>query len=304
MRLPPFNPHIATIIGVFSIASSAVLVKLAGDVPAGMMANYRFLLAVLIMAPIILKNYRHEFKRIQKRDWLFASVAGVFLAVHFIFWFESLHYTSVTSSVILVTLQPIFLFLGTFLFFKERFSFGTIASLVIALLGSAIILFGDFTSGGSAFTGDLLAIVAAMALAIYFLAGQQVTKRLSLITYTFIIYTVSAATLLIYNLVIQNAFTGYTGTQWWLFVAMAIIPTFFGHALLNFALKWLNAATISFSLVLEPIAATVLAVIILREQVTANQLLGGTIVIFGLLLFTVSITKKRVVTISSNIPKD
>lgn len=303
MRLPPFNPYIAVIIGVISISSSAILVKLAGDAPAGIIANYRFIFAVIIMAPIIFKKYGHEFKRIRKKDWIFTILAGLFLALHFILWFESFNYTSVTSSVVLVTLQPIFAFLGTYLFFKERFSFGTIASLIIALLGSFIITTGDFQMGDGAFFGDILAILGAITITVYFLFGQQVRKRLSFMTYTFIVYTVSAVTLLFYNIGLQNSFTGYSTLQWWIFIAMAIIPTFFGHSLFNFALKWLSTSTISFSFILEPIVATILAVIILHEQVTANQLLGGTIVVFGLLLFTVSTTRKRTVTISSNLPR-
>src|SRR5690625_5043312 len=113
MRLPPFNPYIAVIIGVIAISSSAVLVKLADHAPAAIIANYRLLFAVIIMTPLILMKYRHEFRLIRKRDWILSAGAGLFLALHFILWFESLAYTSVASSVVLVTLQPIFAFLGT-----------------------------------------------------------------------------------------------------------------------------------------------------------------------------------------------
>src|SRR5699024_9719516 len=55
--LPPFNPYIAIVIAVLSVSSSAVLVKLADGVPAVIIANYRLLLAVLIMAPYVLLKY-------------------------------------------------------------------------------------------------------------------------------------------------------------------------------------------------------------------------------------------------------
>src|SRR5699024_2202321 len=122
MRLPPFNPYIAVVIGVITVSSSAVFVKFADHAPAAIIANYRLLSAVLIMAPFILMNHRHELLLIQREDWLFSALAGIFLALHFILWFESLYYTSVASSVVLVTLQPIFAFLGTYFFFRERFS--------------------------------------------------------------------------------------------------------------------------------------------------------------------------------------
>jgi drug/metabolite transporter (DMT)-like permease len=292
MRVPPFNPYIAIVIGVISVSTSAVLVKLAGNAPAAIIANYRLLLAVLLMAPIMILKYRHEFKLITKKDWLLSSLAGIFLAFHFILWFESLNYTSVASSVVLVTLQPIFAFLGTYLFFKERFSSGAVISMVIALLGSVIISWGDFQISGMALFGDILAFIGAIAITAYFLLGQNARKRVSLMTYTFVVYGVSSITLILYNLLLQNPFLGYPTKYWLIFLALAIIPTFFGHTLFNWALKWLSTSTISMAIVFEPIGASILAYFILGEKITWSQWLGGTIVIFGLFLFIMSTTRK------------
>ncbi|SHG32248.1 DMT family transporter [Ornithinibacillus halophilus] len=298
MRLPPFNPYIAVVVGVISVSTSAVIVKLASGAPAAIIAQYRLLFAVLLMAPIVLFKYKHEFKYIKKKDWILSTFAGILLAFHFILWFESLNYTSVASSVVLVSLQPIFAFLGTYLFFKERFSPGAIISMVIALFGSIIISWGDFQISGLAFWGDMLALLGAVAVTGYFLMGQNVRKRLSLMTYTFVVYGISSLTLIIYNLILQNPFVGYPTDHWLLFLALAIFPTFLGHTLFNWAIKWLSTSTISMGIVFEPIGASILAYIILGEKITWEQWLGGTIVIFGLFLFILSTTKKSKVTIS------
>jgi drug/metabolite transporter (DMT)-like permease len=58
-------------------------------------------------------------KGMSKKDWVLSIIAGVFLAFHFILWFESLNHTSVASSVVLVTLQPLFAFIGTY-FFRRK----------------------------------------------------------------------------------------------------------------------------------------------------------------------------------------
>ncbi|WP_163971723.1 DMT family transporter [Oceanobacillus halotolerans] len=298
MRLPPFNPYIAIVIGVISVSTSAVLVKLAAGTPASIIANYRLLFAVLIMTPIVIIKHRHEFKRIDQKDWILSILAGIFLAFHFIFWFESLNYTSVASSVVLVSLQPIFAFLGTYLFFQERFSPGAIISMVIALLGSFIISWGDFQISGMALFGDVLALLGAIMVTVYFLMGQKARKSLSLMTYTFIVYGVSSITLIIYNIMLQNDFFGYPAEHWWIFIALAVIPTFFGHTLFNWALKWVSTATISMAIVFEPVGASILAYFILGEKVTWSQWLGGTIVLFGLFLFIMSTSRKPSVTIS------
>ncbi|WP_028785199.1 DMT family transporter [Thalassobacillus devorans] len=292
MDKPPFNPYIAVFIGVISVSTAAIFVKLAAGAPASIIANYRLLFAVLIMSPYVLLKYREEFRKISKLDWLLACFAGIFLALHFILWFESLSYTSVASSVVLVTMQPIFAFLGTYIFFQERFTAGALLSMVITLTGSVIIGWGDFQISGMALLGDILALLGGAMVTGYFLLGQNLRKRLSLMTYTFVVYAMASAVLIIYNLLLQHPFTGYPAGHWWIFLALAIIPTFFGHTMFNWALKWLSTSTISMSILFEPLGATILAYIILGEMITWAQWLGGTIVIFGLMMFIFSTTKK------------
>ncbi|MFG6121484.1 DMT family transporter [Thalassobacillus sp. B23F22_16] len=292
MDKPPFNPYIAVFIGVISVSTAAIFVKLAAEAPASIIANYRLLIAVLIMAPYILWKYRHEFSKISWMDWILACFAGIFLALHFILWFESLNYTSVASSVVLVTMQPIFAFLGTYLFFQERFTAGSLLSMVITLTGSVIIGWGDFQISGMALLGDILALLGGAMVTGYFLLGQNLRKRLSLMTYTFVVYAMASAVLIIYNLILQHPFTGYPSDHWWIFIALAIIPTFFGHTMFNWALRWLSTSTISMSILFEPLGASILAYIILGEMITWEQWLGGTIVIFGLMMFIFSTTKK------------
>lgn len=300
LRFPPFNPYIAVIIGVIAVSTSAIFVKLASDAPAGIVAFYRLAFATILMLPIILIKYRKEIKEINRRDWLLASLSGIFLALHFILWFESLHYTSVASSVVLVTLQPIFAFVGTYIFFGERFSVGAIISMFITLVGSFIIGWGDFQISNLALIGDILALLGAVAITGYFLLGQRLRRSLSLMTYTFIVYGISSIVLLLYNIVLQNNFINYSFDYWMIFLTLAIVPTFFGHTLFNWALKWLSTSTISMAIVFEPIGATALAYFILGEKVTSMQWLGGTIVIFGLFLFVVSTTRKVKITIGQD----
>ena len=90
-------PYIAVAIGVLSVSTSAIFVRLA-VAPSSIIANYRLLIAVLLMAPLIIFKYRNEFKHISKRDWYFSIAAGIFLALHFILWFESLNHTSHSST--------------------------------------------------------------------------------------------------------------------------------------------------------------------------------------------------------------
>ena len=288
MLKPQIHPFIPIIIGVISISLSAILVKLA-QADSGIIAFYRLLFSVLIMSPLFFYKYTHELKELTKRDWIFSSIAGVFLAFHFILWFESLKYTSVASSTVLVTLQPLFAFIGTYFFFKEKLSIKTILSGVVAIMGSILISWGDFRVSGSALYGDLLALVACALITGYLLFGQDVRKRISLITYTMVVYSSSTICLFFYVLIKGESFGPYPSMTWTWFLLLAIIPNLLGHTLFNWAVKWVSTNVISIAVLFEPIGAAVLAYLVFAEKLITTQIIGGMIVILGLLLFVVDI---------------
>lgn len=284
MDTPKIHPYIPIIIGVISVSLSAIFVKLA-QAESGVIAFYRMLFSVIIMSPLFFYKYRHELKGLSKRDWLFSSVAGIFLAFHFILWFESLNYTSVASSTVLVTLQPLFAFVGTYFFFKEKLSIKTILSGAIAIGGSFLISWGDFKVSGSALYGDMLALISCALITAYLLFGQDVRKRISLITYTMVVYSVSTICLFFYILIKGESFGPYPSSTWIWFLLLAIIPNLLGHTLFNWAVKYVSTNAISVAILFEPIGAAVLAYFIFAEKLIASQLVGGTIILLGLMLF-------------------
>lgn len=288
MEKPKIHPLIPIIIGVISISLSAILVKLA-EADSGVIAFYRLLFSVLIMSPIFIYKYIPELKQLNKRDWIFSLVAGIFLAFHFILWFESLNYTSVASSTVLVTLQPLFAFIGTYFFFKEKLSVKTIISGIVAIIGSFLISWGDFKVSGSALYGDLLALIACALITGYLLFGQDVRKRISLITYTMVVYSSSTVCLFFYVLLKGESFGPYSPMTWIWFLLLAIIPNLLGHTLFNWAVKWVSTNVISISVLFEPVGAAILAYFVFAEKLIATQIIGGLIVIFGLLLFVIDL---------------
>ncbi|MGF2617560.1 DMT family transporter [Rossellomorea vietnamensis] len=278
------NPYFILVIGVISVSTSAILVKVSSS-DAGIIAFYRLLFTILLMSPVFLLKYRNELKSITIRDWGFTTAAGFFLAFHFILWFESLNYTSVASSTVLVTLQPLFAFAGTYLFFKEKFSKTALLSALLAIGGSIIISWGDFRISGMALWGDLLALLACALVTAYLLFGQNVRKRISLITYTFIVYLMSTIVLFLYVLIKGEKLGPYPKEEWIYFILLAIIPTLLGHTLFNWSLKWLSTSTISMAILFEPIGASILAYYLLSEAVIMSQVIGGGIILLGIYIF-------------------
>jgi len=292
MQKLKINPYIPIIIGVISVSLSAIFVRLA-EAESGVIAFYRMLFSVLIMSPLFFMKYKHEIKSLNKKEWMFMSIAGVLLAFHFILWFESLNYTSVASSTVLVTLQPIFALVGTYFFFKENISLKVIVATVVAISGSVLIAWGDFKVSGDAFFGDVLALIACALVTGYFLFGQEVRKQLSLITYTMVVYSVSTIVLFAYVLFVGQSFGPYESNEWIMFLLLAIVPNLLGHNLFNWAIKYVSTNIISITILFEPIGASLLAFFIFGEFLTLSQIIGGIVVIVGITVFIVDFKNNK-----------
>ncbi|WP_183243998.1 DMT family transporter [Anoxybacillus mongoliensis] len=273
--------YIALIIGALSISTSAIFVKFT-DAPSAVIAFYRLFFAVVLMTPLFIVKHIRETKQMNKKDWAFAVLSGTLLAFHFILWFESLRYTSVASSVVLVTLQPIFAFIGGFFFFKENITTSEWISALLAILGSVIISWGDFRVSGEALYGDVLALIACAMVTGYWLVGQHLRKQFSLITYTYIVYGIASIVLSGYVTLFRYSFFSYDVDDWSYFILLAVIPTLLGHSLFNWAMKWVNAAMVSMAILFEPIGAIVLAYIWLDENVYLSQAIGSFFIIVGI----------------------
>ncbi|WP_203364388.1 DMT family transporter [Bacillus sp. REN10] len=282
----PFISYVALFLGVVALSTSAIFVKLA-DAPAAITAFYRLFFAALILLPFLLMNKenRQELRSLSKKQWGFGVLSGFFLAAHYVLWFESLNYTSVASSTVIVTLQPLFSMIGGYFLFKERFSKGAIVGFLIAIGGSVIIGWGDFQVSGQALFGDILAFIAAGVITAYFLVGQHVRKSLSLVPYSMIGYASSSVFLSVFALSQQVSFVDYPAQTWWSFLGLAFIATILGQTVFNWLLKWLSTSVISMSILGETIGTCILAYFILGEVISFQQAIGIALILMGLALF-------------------
>ena len=278
--------YLTLFLGVFALSTSAIFVKLAGA-PSSITAFYRLFFALLFLLPLLLldKAYWQDLRSLSRRQWQTGLLSGLFLAIHYILWFESLNYTSVASSTVIVTLQPLFSFVGSYFLFKERFSTGAIISSIVALIGSFIIAWGDFQISMQALYGDLLAFIAAGFITAYFFIGQHMRQKLAVVPYSILGYAASAFFLAVYALSQQLSFIDYSQSTWTAFLGIAFISTILGQMLLNWLLKWLSTSVISMSILGETIGTCILAYFILGEIITLRQGIGIIVTLFGLGLF-------------------
>ncbi|NEX77528.1 DMT family transporter [Bacillus thermocopriae] len=278
----PRSISLPLMISIIAISFSAIFVKWS-DAPASILSMYRMIFASLLLTPMVWLN-RHEWRKINTTNGAFLFFSGVFLAFHFVLWFGSLKFTTVASSTIILALQPMISLVGGFFLFKERTNATALATMGIAIAGAMMIGWGDFGLSQTAIKGDILSFFSVIAVVGYLFIGQTIVKQLSHWIYSFCVFGSASIVLVIYNLVTNVPFTTYPAREWGIFLLLAIVPTI-SHVINNWLLNYVNATTISMSILGEPVGSTILAFLILGEQLTNWQIAGGVLVLLGVFFF-------------------
>lgn len=276
------HPKGILLLGVVGISISAILVRYS-QAPSVITAVYRLGWTVLLLLPAVLTKFRQELKRVRGRDVLLCTLSGICLALHFLTWFESLKWTGVAVSTVLVSTEVIFTALGFALFLKGKIPPLGVAAILLAFGGSAILALAG-GGQGSEWYGNILAL--AFFVALYTLIGRIQRGYLSTTVYTFLTYLVCFLTLLIMALASGTPLVGYGGREWLIGLGLAVLCTLMGHSLFSWCLKYLSPAYVSAAKLCEPVFSGVLAVPLFGEIPAPMQLLGAGIILGAVLLYT------------------
>jgi drug/metabolite transporter (DMT)-like permease len=270
-------------VGIVAVSFGSIFVRLA-EAPPLIIAAYRLGLASLVVGPVALIRSGQELRALSRRDLLYLVIAGVFLALHFGLWIASLAYTTVASSVILVSMSPLFVGLFSHLLGMDRVTRWMLRGILLSVVGSVAIGCGDFALGGGALWGDLLALGGAVMVTGYLLAGRRLRQGLPLLPYISLTYSVAAAVTVVFCLLTGQRFTGYSSTTYLMFILLALVPQVIGHSAFNWALGYFSAPLVSVTVLGEPVGATILAYLILSEIPTLLKILGGAMILLGIYL--------------------
>jgi drug/metabolite transporter (DMT)-like permease len=296
----PIPPFIAIIIGIMAVSTASIFIRFAQkEVTSLVIAAWRLTIASFILVPVAVSKRRRDFTSLTRVELLLALLSGIFLALHFATWISSLQYTTVASSVVLVSTVPLWVALLSPFTIKETIHKAVIIGLIFTLLGVVVVGISDScttSSGhlicpqlvdfmhGQAFLGDILALCGAIAGAGYLLIGRKLRVKMSLISYISLVYGMAAIVLVIIMLSARENPFGYSPQIYLWLLLLAVIPQLIGHSTFNWALGYLSAAYVSITLLGEPIGSTILAYIFLNETPTTVKLIGGGLILIGIYL--------------------
>jgi drug/metabolite transporter (DMT)-like permease len=297
---------LAIFVAILAVSTASIFIRFAQqDAPSLVIAAVRLTLASLALAPFALFQHRDEIRSLTRREWLLAAISGLFLSIHFASWITSLEYTTVVSSVVLVSTGPLWVALLSPVFLKETPSRWVWIGMTLALIGGIIVGLGDSCTmsglsltcpplsdlvAGSAFWGNFLALLGAWTVAGYLMIGRNLRAKISLVPYIFIVYSVAAIALLVYVAVAKQSLLGYPQLTYFWLLCLALIPQLIGHSTYNWALRYMPASLVSITTLGEPIGSAILAFFLLSETPSLLTLLGGGFILAGIYLASITRT--------------
>ena len=281
------HPMLMIVVGVLGISLSSIFVKYSAA-PSGVTAAWRLLWTVALLSPVVWgrEGVRRELLSVSRKEALLSCLSGIFLAVHFVLWFESLRHTSVASSTTIVCTEVIWVSLGYWLFLKGKLTGKALLSIAVTLVGSLFIALADSGEGGGYLYGDILSLLAAVAVAAYVLLGRIVRETVSTTVYTYIVYSACAGVLLVFCASQGTGLLSYGSSAVTVGALLALFSTILGHSIFSWCLKYFSPSFVSASKLCEPVAAAILAAFLFAEIPAPMQLLGGALILGGVAYYS------------------
>jgi drug/metabolite transporter (DMT)-like permease len=276
---------IALLAGAIGIAFAPIFVRLSELGPSAT-AFHRLLLAAPFLWLWMGLDRRRPAATGRKpataRDYGWLVLVGLLFAADLGLWHWSIRLTSVANATLLANAAPIFVTLAGWLALGQRFTPVFLAGMAVALLGAVLLMGSSVTLGLDHLLGDGLGLATAVFYAGYILAVKKVRADFSTATVMAWSTAAGAIALLPLALISGESIIATTATGWGVLLALALLSHVGGQSLIAYALAHLPAAFSSVSLLLQPVAAALLAWLILSEALGLLQGLGGAVVLAGI----------------------
>jgi len=270
--------YLLIFIGIVSLSFAAIFIRMSNSEPLAI-ATFRMGISSIILLPFYFIKKRNL---ISKNDLKFFFLSGLFLALHFYTWITSLRFTSIMSSTVLVTTNPIFVSIFSYFLFKKKIKKRTFLAIILSIIGIVLMSYGF--SFSTNLKGNLLALFGALFASLYIISDYYLRKKYDLIDIVFPVYLVSFLILLSLSLSLNIKLYPLPLKEYFLFFLIALIPQVIGHSIINYSLKFFSPIFISLAILGEPLGATIFGIIFFKEIPKVLEIIGGLFIITGIVV--------------------
>jgi drug/metabolite transporter (DMT)-like permease len=272
---------VALVLGALAMGISPTFVRLAEVGPfAG--AFWRVFLALPFLYVWAMIEERGKPQGSVPRFPKATILAGVMFTGDLFFWHLAIFNTSVANATFFATTAPLFVAGAGFFVFGRKLSSAEGLGIVLCIAGGGVLIWESLGGSSHRVAGDLYGVATAFFFGIYFLAVERARQLQGAGRLIFESSLITAGFLLVVALIAGDDFLPETTTGYAALLGLGVISHFGGQGLLAVALGRLPALFSSLVIFLEAIAAALFAWLVLEEQLSVMQGLGGLVILIGI----------------------
>ncbi len=274
------------VFGVLCGSTAVIMIKASSEHPL-LVASYRLLVAALALLPLFLRDAACSGCAYGWQQFKLSLPPAIFLAVHFMSWVVGVRLTQVANASLVVNLTPVVMPFYVWLLFRERVNRYELAGTALTLAGLAVMTSASLRLSSSGLAGDLICFGSMLAFGAYLALARKNGRSLSLWLYMVPLYATAGIICLLVSFFFINPIKTYTLPNLLYILGLGLIPTVFGHTILNFSMKFFSGQVVSVTNLSQPIFAGLLGFLIFREQprpafyLAAVLILGGALIVLN-----------------------
>lgn len=290
-RLPPFfkNYHnqaiLALIVANIIWGAASPIFKFAlENIPPFTLAFLRFFGASLILFPFTVKTLW-----VKREDWLNLFILSFFgITINISFFFFGLKYAPSINAPIISSAGPVFIYLFSIFFLKEKNHPKVLVGTVVSLLGVLIIIGQPLLRGFTGqFMGNIFFVLATIGAVVHAVFCKEISVKYRAATITFWSFLIGSFTFFPFFIMEMGKlhpinsldYRGVTGLIFGIFLSSAL-----GYFLFDWGIKKVEAQEAGLFYYIDPVVAAMIAIPLLGEVITSVFLLGSLLVFSGIFI--------------------
>ena len=262
---------------------------LAPEIPPMAMTFFRWLFALMILAPFAVPRVRRDWP-ILRRHWKTMLVLGAIgVGTHNALAYLGLNYTTATNGVILNSFIPIMIIAMSWVFFRERLSALQLAGVATSLAGVLTILSGGSLTALASFElniGDVLVILSMAMWSIYTILLRWRPKGLDMLSFLFVLAVVGDLCVLplwLGEMALGHSIV-WTPAALAALASVGLFSSVLAYIFWNRGVEEVGASVAGLFVHLMPVYGVILAWLFLGERLAGFHLVGIALILAGIAL--------------------
>ncbi len=257
------------------------------EIPGPLVAGMRTIFAAIALMAVYKRSRNPDRPPLRRDEYPQLCMIGVCgIAINQVCFLIGLSLTSASHAALVIGLTPFMVLFLAWFRGQEAFTSNRAIGLAVAVCGMALLQKPSASAQTASLLGDILILGAGLSFAVYTVFGKELAAEHGGMAVIAVSYAAGSIFLLPMTLFFASRFdfSQVSAAAWWSFGYMSVVSSVLCYIGWAYALKRLSASRLTAFSYLQPLVATLLALPMLGEPITAALVSGGGLIMAGVFL--------------------